>query len=117
MAVAKTKEPTVVEETETEVTVDDSAFVDKVTAIVLDLFKKNGPPAVEGEEPAPEGEPAKRMSLRDEEEHTRSLVAEAIAQFKKESPPEKEGGKETATETVPGKATIRKIEAWLWGKE
>ena len=120
--VTKTKtEPEAKAEEETstdEPTIKKSELVETVKEILGDLLPGKGGES-ESEESSETSEPTKRLSARDEEEHTRGIVAEAIAEFKKAlgDKGEKEAAPVTEPEKVPGSTTVRKVEAGLWGKE
>ena len=121
MAIEKTKEPPEVKaevtepETKTEETIKKSDLIETVKEVLKDLLPGKSGEAGEPEEPEA---PTKRMTARDEEEHTRGIVAEAIAEFKKALP----GGDPTAEkksepEELPGARHVRKVEGFMWGKD
>ncbi len=121
MAVAKTKETPEVkaEEPETkpegEETIKKSELLETIREVVKDLLPgKSGETEEKDDEP---GTPAKRMTARDEEEHTRGIGASAIQEFLSKAPEEKKDEKKTVTEPVPGARTVRKVEGFLWGKD
>lgn len=113
MATAKKITLESAEPAEETVSVDDEGFVEKVTAIVRDILKTERP----SESAEPTGEPEKRLSVRDEEDRTRSIVAEAIDKFKGESKSEPKSETKSEPERVPGASTTRWVEKVLWGKE
>ena len=122
MAVAKAKEPPEVktEEQETkpegEETIKKSELLETVKEIVKDLLPgKSGETETKTDDDS--GTPAKRMTARDEEEHTRGIVAQAIEDFLAKAPTEKKDDKKVEAEPVPGARTVRKVEGFLWGKD
>ena len=120
MAVAKTKETPEVKaevtepEAKAEETIKKSDLIETVTQIVKDLLPGKSEETTETEET---GTPAKRMTARDEEEHTRGIVATAIQEFLAKSPTDTKETKEVKTEEVPGAKHVRKVEGFMWGKD
>lgn len=122
MAVAKPKETpeAKAEEPETkpegEETIKKSELLETVKEIVRDLLPgKSGETETKSDDEG--GTPAKRMTARDEEEHTRGIVAQAIEDFLAKAPTEKKEEKKTVTEEVPGARHVRKVEGFIWGNK
>ena len=88
MAIAKSKEPPEVKSEESEgagaePTIKKSELVETVKEILTNLLPGKSEGTTETETGDESGAPAKRLSARDEEEHTRGIVAQAIEEFKK----------------------------------
>ncbi|MHB8842715.1 MAG: hypothetical protein ACYC56_13190 [Candidatus Aquicultor sp.] len=117
MAVAKSKEPpeTKVEEPETKPEGEEVVKKSELFEAVKEVLEKILPGKSEETEVEEEKEPPKRMTARDEEEHTRGIVQKAIEDFLAKAPEEKKEEKK-ATEEAPGTKHVRKVEGWIWGK-
>jgi len=113
--VTKAKETVEVETTETETSTDEKVSRSEIADVVRDVLKDLLPGKTETTETS---EPEKRLSVRDEEERTRGIVATAIEEFKKGFKGDGETKEPTKEpEKVPGSSTVRKVEHVLWGAE
>lgn len=111
----KPEEPSV-EET---ATLSDEDLTERIRGVLKELLP-NFPKA----DDAPEGEPVtddgKPVTARQEEARAHSLVAELVAEFKKEFSPDDKEKPEKETETQPGPKAgglKRWVEKNLWGIE
>lgn len=117
MAVAKSKEPpeTKAEEPETKPEGEEVVKKSELFEAVKEIVEKILPGKAEEPETEEEKEPPKRMTARDEEEHTRGIVQQAIKDFLDKAPEEKKEDKK-AVEEPPGTKHVRRVEGFMWGK-